>query len=404
MKIDRSTVGACYSIPALIASILALALVLAPQAGAAKTGPAGDAFYEPPSKLPKGHGKLIWKRGSGQYVRLDNAAYTKNVLYTSKSPQREQVAVSGSISVPEGKAPKGGWPVISYAHGTTGVADVCAPSKASAKNPALLYTTYVYPQLEEWLAAGYAVLRSDYPGLGTPGPHPYLIGKSEARGVLDIIRAARDFDPSIGKRFLLAGHSQGGQAALFSAGYAESWTPDLKLRGTVSYSPASHLLEQGIAIGSLTGPSPLSGLATTILYGATTANPGIVAEQVLEPKPFSLYPLLDEKCSQQIGQSNNYGQFAPADLLAPGQPDATFSKVLAKMNPNVETSQPIFLAQGSADTTVFPLFTDQLNSELVAGGNDVDYRLYPGVGHGDLVAAAEPDVLPWMERRLSPAK
>jgi pimeloyl-ACP methyl ester carboxylesterase len=388
--------------PTLIAAILALALALAPAAGAAKTGPAGDSFYEPPSKLPKGHGKLIWKRASGSYVRLDNAAYTKNVLYTSKSPQRERIAVSGSISVPEGKAPKGGWPVISYAHGTTGVADVCAPSKASAKNPALAYTDDVYPQLEEWLAAGYAVLRTDYPGLGTPGPHPYLIGKSEARGVLDIIRAARDFDPSIGRRFVIAGHSQGGHAALFAAAYAAGWTPELKLRGTVSYAPASHLLEQGIAIGSLSSPSPLSGLATAILYGATTANPGVVAEQALRPGPYSLYPLLEQKCAQQVGQSHNYGQFAPADLLAPGQPDATFSKVLAKMNPDVETGQPVLLAQGSADTTVFQVFTDQLNGELVAGGNDIDYRVYPGVGHGDIVAAAEPEVLPWIEQRLSP--
>jgi predicted esterase len=203
---------------------------------------------------------------------------------------------------------------------------------------------------------------------------------------------------------VIAGHSQGGHAALFSAGYAESWTPELKLRGTVSYAPASHLLEQGIAIGSLTTPSPLSGLATAILYGATTANPGVVAEQVLEPKPFSLYPLLDQKCSPQVGQSNNFGQFAPADLFAPGQPDATLSKVLAKMNPDVETGQPVFLAQGSVDTTVFPVFTDQLDGELVAGGNDVDYRVYAGVGHGDIVAAAEPDVLPWIEQRLSPAE
>ncbi|MGB3099856.1 MAG: hypothetical protein WBB30_11260 [Solirubrobacterales bacterium] len=111
--------------------------ILAASAQAAKTGPADDAFYEPPSKLPKGHGKLIWKRGASKYVRLAGAAYTKNVLYTSKSPQRERIAVSGSISVPEGNAPKGGWPVISWAHGTTSVADVCTPSKASPKNPAL---------------------------------------------------------------------------------------------------------------------------------------------------------------------------------------------------------------------------------------------------------------------------
>ncbi len=386
----------------LLCAAVLISMAAASSAHAAKTGPAGNAFYEPPTKLPKGHGKLIWKRGASKDVRLAGAAYTKNVLYTSKSPQRDRIAVSGSISVPEGKAPKAGWPVISWAHGTTGAADVCAPSKASPKNPALPYFNYVYPQLEDWLEAGYAVLRSDYPGLGTPDPHPYLVGKSEARGVLDIVRAARDFDGKIGKRFLIAGHSQGGQSALFSARYAEGWTPELDLRGTVSYAPGSHFLEQANALSVLTSPGGLSALATMVLSGATTANPGVVAEQVMKPDPYALYPLLEEKCLPELGQSNLLGQFPPSELFESGQPDATLSTVLAKMNPDIETEAPIFLAQGSADGTVFPVFTDQLDNELVAGGNDVSYNVYPGVDHGAIVAAAEADVLPWMEQMLPP--
>ena len=362
MKIDRSTVPACYSILALIASILALALVLAPQAGAAETGPAGDAFYEPPSKLPKGHGKLIWKRGSGQYVRLDNAAYTKNVLYTSKSPQRAQVAVSGSISVPEGKAPQGGWPVISYAHGTTGVADVCAPSKASAKNPALLYTTYVYPQLEEWLAAGYAVLRSDYPGLGTPGPHPYLIGKSEARGVLDIIRAARDFDrehrQALPARRPLAGWSGG--AVLRRLRRELDAGPEAPRHGLLltRLAPAR---AGGRTVRSLTSPSPSlgagdddplrsddgeSGNRRRTGAGAEAVRALSAARGEVPPRDRPEQPATGSSprpiCSSAVSRT---------------RPSARCS---AKMNPDVETEPPIFLAQGSADGTVFPLFTDQL--------------------------------------------
>ena len=66
---------------------------------------------------------------------LQNARYTKLVLYSSRTPQGKQTAVSGSVSVPEGKAPKRGWPVITWAHGTTGVADVCAPSRNSVTCP-----------------------------------------------------------------------------------------------------------------------------------------------------------------------------------------------------------------------------------------------------------------------------
>lgn len=269
-----------------------------------------------------------------------------------------------------------------------------------AKNPALAFVTYAYPTLENWLAAGYAVLRSDYQGLGTPGPHPYLIGKSEGRGVLDIVRAARQLDRSLGDRFLIAGHSQGGQAALFAARDAAKWIGELELRGTATYAPASHLLEQQGAIAGLTAPSSLSALAVTILFGATTANPRVTAERVLKPKPLALYPQLEQRCLPQLATGNRYGGIAPADLEQPGQPDSAFSRVLAKMNPAIETTPPILLLQGAADTTVFPFLTDELDGELRAAGDDVSYKVYPGVNHAEILGAAEVDALAWMQGRL----
>ena len=191
--------------------------------------------------------RLIWSRPAGGLVPLAKAASTKLVLYTSKTPQGKRVAVSGSVSVPKGKPPKGGWPVISYAHGTTGTADVCAPSRNRAGDPGEAYISYVDPEQNDWLKAGYAVVRTDYQGLGTPGPHPYLIGDAEGHSVLDMVRAARQLESRIGKRFLIAGHSQGGHAALFAAGEAKTYVPDLRLRGTVAYAPASHLKRPGRA-------------------------------------------------------------------------------------------------------------------------------------------------------------
>src|SRR5262249_14316142 len=155
------------------------------------------------------------------------------------------IGVSGTVSVPKGKPPKGGFPVITYAHGTTGSADVCAPSRNTADGPAQPYISYTDDQLNAWLHAGYAVLRTDSEGLGdSTRPQPYVVGESEGRSVLDIVSAARQLDPKIGKNFLIAGHSQGGQSALFAAGLASSWTPKLHLHGTVAYAPASHILDE----------------------------------------------------------------------------------------------------------------------------------------------------------------
>src|SRR6185503_20208786 len=165
-------------------------------------GPKGLAFYKPPKDIPKRHGALIWARKAGGLVPLADARFTKLVLYSSRTAQGAKDAVSGSVSVPKGKPPKGGWPVITFAHGTTGSADACAPSRAASGNPASLATTYIYPQQNEWLRNGYAVVRTDYQGLGTPGPHPYLVGVSEGRSTLDMVRAARRLNPDIGSKLL----------------------------------------------------------------------------------------------------------------------------------------------------------------------------------------------------------
>src|SRR5205085_6311204 len=181
-------------------------------------------FYTPPKTLTGKHGDLIWYRTTKN--TLTSAGSTAVVLYRSTAMDGSKIAVSGLVSVPKGKAPKGGWPVISWSHGTTGIADSCAPSKT----PKAPLVGYVDPQLNTWLREGYAVVRSDFEGLGTPGVHPYLIGHSEARGAIDIGRAARQLYPKISKSWLSAGHSQGGQAALYAAADGPKWAPELKLK------------------------------------------------------------------------------------------------------------------------------------------------------------------------------
>jgi pimeloyl-ACP methyl ester carboxylesterase len=367
-------------------------------------GPKGLKFYKPPKKkkLPNQHGQLIWARGATGLVPLQNARYTKLVLYSSRTPQGAKTAVSGSISVPRGKPPKGGWPVITWAHGTTGVADVCAPSRNSVTSPAEPYISYIYPDLNAWLAAGYAVLQTDYQGLGTPGPHAYLVGVAEGRSVLDIVSAARQLDPNISKRYLIAGHSQGGQSALFAAGLAQSWEPKLKLRGTVAFAPASHILDQASLLPNLKSPSALTALATMIISGASTQSSAININAILSDQVLQFYPLLDSQCLAQLGQSNELGSVPPANLERSGADLSALNPVLAAMNPAVTSGAPILVAQGTADTTVFPVYTDQLAAELQGLGDQLTYTKYPGVNHGGVVTAAEPQALSFFQQMLPP--
>jgi predicted esterase len=363
-------------------------------------GPKGLAFYKPPKNLPKQHGTLIWARKASGLVPLADARYTKLVLYSSRTPQGAKDAVSGSVSVPKGKAPKGGWPVITWAHGTTGVADVCAPSRNSMTSPSQASISYIYPDLNAWLRSGYAVVQTDYQGLGTPGKHPYLVGEAEGRSVLDIVTAARQLDPKISKRFLISGHSQGGQSALFAAGEASTWTPRLRLRGTVAFAPASHILDQASLLPALTSPSGLTALATLIVDGASTQSSAIDVNKVLSDEVLAFYPLLPSQCLQQLSQSNELGGIPPSHLERSGADLSALNPVLAAMNPLVKTAAPILIAQGTADTTVFPNFTDQLNTELVNAGDQVTYKKYSGVNHGGVVTAGEPDALAFFKQLL----
>src|SRR3954452_2442852 len=127
----------------VVLALLVLALVPAAAAAKGRTGPAGDASYTPPSPLPSGsHGSLIWARKLSGEAALKSAGKNWKVLYRSVGTDGKRIAVSGTVSLPKGKAPKNGWPVISWDHGTTGIADVCAPSRDATGNPAHIYISY----------------------------------------------------------------------------------------------------------------------------------------------------------------------------------------------------------------------------------------------------------------------
>src|SRR3954454_10341333 len=171
---------------ALLVSLLAILVVgvAAPAGARVRPGPSGTAFYSPPHKLAgKRHGDPIWARSLHGSAALSPASKNQLVLYRSVNASGKAIAVSGTITLPKGKPPKGGWPVLTYAHGTVGIADICAPSRDGGS----LLNAYIYPVLARWLEAHYAVVRTDYQGLGTAGTHGYLVGTEEGRSVLDIV-------------------------------------------------------------------------------------------------------------------------------------------------------------------------------------------------------------------------
>jgi pimeloyl-ACP methyl ester carboxylesterase len=388
--------------------VVVAAAVFATPASAAKvpTGPSGTKFYTPPKKLPgKHHGDLIRARRLKGPAALKAAGSNRLVLYRSTGFDGKPIAVSGTVSVPKGKAPKAGWPVISWGHGTTGIADSCAPSRDSRGNPAHPYIDYAYPTLNGYLKAGYAVVRTDYQGLGTPGTHQFLVGVPEGRSVLDMVRAARKLDPRLSKRVALVGHSQGGQAVLYAASLAPKWTPELRIRGTVAFAPVSHLTEQAGFIPLLKDPAQgnLSAYAAIILRGIESAKPSLhVKKRLLSARAAKLYGQTLDRCQAQLVKTNSYGGMAPADVLKPGANLTSLQKALAADDDAeaLKIRTPVRVEQGTGDTTVLSPFTDDLVKQYTDRGNPVTYQTYDGVSHSGVVNDGNRDALSFLAGRF----
>jgi acetyl esterase/lipase len=124
---------------------------------------------------------------------------------------------------------------VAWAHPTSGIVPHCAPSLA-------IFLFQQIQGLRSMVERGYVVAATDYPGLGTPGPHPYLVGVSEARAVIDSVRAAGTLPGAGGgTRFVVWGHSQGGQAAIFTGLIAKTYASELALLGVAAAAPATDL-------------------------------------------------------------------------------------------------------------------------------------------------------------------
>jgi dienelactone hydrolase len=385
---------------ALLAAVLAAALLAAPASADVRHGPRGAAFYKPPKHLHGKHGGLIWARKQTGKDALKGARTNELLLYRSKDRHGKATAVSGSLSLPKGKAPKGGWPIITYAHGTTGSADSCAPTRGYDKGS---LTSYAFPLLRGWLKAGYAVVRTDYDGLGTPGVHQYLVGQSEGRSVLDAVRAARAFAPKkLSKRYLIAGHSQGGHAALFATAAAPKYLPELKLRGTVAFAPASHLKTQFQTIVNVSSAGGGLGAIVALGLRATdTVDPGIGVPSLLTQQAAALYPQTRTRCYDALSKPDSFGGVPLNQFLDQGKDLTPLLNAIGENDPeHLRPRTPIRIEQGTGDRTVFESFTKLLADEYKTNNVPVVYKTYAGVSHGGIVDAAAGDAGAWIKKRL----
>ena len=355
-------------------------------------------YYAVPAPLPPGKpGTVISSRPFTGGSALTDAAVNTFVLYRTVSPTGRDVAVSGVISIPKGTAPPGGWPVLSWAHGTTGNAPQCAPSRGASPNVEQRF-------LNRWVAAGYAVAQTDYEGEGTPGLHPYFANAAGAHDTIDIVRAARALDPQIGSRWIVMGHSEGGTIALFAAALAPSWAPDLQLLGAVSYAPATDITDVLGSIMTSRQPTPTLPLGMMMVEGIASSDPAVDLNRILSPKGLAMLPQLQSACAGTLMNSREWSTVPPASLFLPHPPIDRLLHDFARNEPlNLPIRDPLLLVQGTNDEMVAPEMTEALRTNLCANGVPARLDALQGATHDSVMAQSFESVKDWVARRLAGA-
>jgi acetyl esterase/lipase len=267
--------------------------------------------------------------------------------------------------------------------------------------PDLAGTIWDLPQM---MAEGYVVVATDYPGLGVPGMiHPYLIGVSEARAVLDSVRAARDLpDAGASNRFAVWGHSQGGQASLYSGELAASYAPDLKLVGVAAAAPATYLVELFDADKTSSEGKELT--AMTVLSWSRLEN--LAVTTIVEPAAVPAFEKTARACIESVAEFEAINkdehplqsmQFLKAD---PSETQPWEGIMLRNTPGQAATGAPVFIAQGTADTTVRPEITKQFGEALCKQGTRVAFVELPGVTHTFVARDSVRQALRWMGDRF----
>ncbi|MFC5433409.1 alpha/beta fold hydrolase [Microbacterium suwonense] len=390
----RSWVGVVRVIGAVTAAVVAVGLTAASFAVLAPTHRADD-FYEFSGDIPSVPGTVVRTEPYDGEVPVGAAAL--RILYSSTYSDGHPALVSAVVEYPLTDAEDGSRTVLAWEHGTTGVAQECAPSLLDNA-----LSEEAIPGIGRAIANGWVVVATDYPGQGTSGRYPYLIGEGEGRAALDAARAVVHIeDARASSEVLLWGHSQGGHAALWAGQIAESYAPELHVRGVAALSAAADPLTEARTVVS--AGSAISSVATPyMLVPYADEYPDIEFSAVVHPAGTAIVDAMASRCAVD---STMLASVLSASAVAHDAPlfalDLESGPIAERLGRNIADGivpAPLFLGQG-VDDEVIPISMQRaLAASLNEAGRDVEVREYEGRSHMGVVAAGSPlidDLFAW---------
>jgi pimeloyl-ACP methyl ester carboxylesterase len=344
------------------------------------TAHAPDAFYDPPSDLPRQPGALLRSEPLKDVI-LPAGTQCWRILYRTTVDDSTPATAVATVFAPT-RPPAGPRPVIAWEHGTTGLLQKCMPSLFSAPSAGI-------PARDRIVMAGGVVVETDYSFAEEGGPHPYLIGEGEARAALDSVRAARQIaELTLDKRMVVWGYSQGGHAALWTGIIGPRYAPDLEILGVAAIAPAANIkniLAINVAMDKRFGP--YLALAYSRFY------PDIKFEQALRPEALDAARQMVNLCEFVPPEDSERIEALMSTFDGPALATSWNKALQARLEQNTADGlikAPVVIAQGLSDTAVPSQATDAYVEERCSGGQRLEYWTFAGRDHFTIAQPGAP--------------
>lgn len=389
---------------ATIAGVVALVVLAA--SGCTPPAPSADAFYTPPASISGPSGTIVSSRAS--VFTMDPVGHTPvpgvkstQVVYNSTDVHGTPIAVSGTVLVPTTPyLGLGRRPLISYAVGTRGLGQDCAPSYTLTQG-----ADYEMFAINAALQRGYAVAVTDYQGMGMPGGHTYMVGQAMGHAVLDMARAAENLPGSglsASTPVGIWGYSEGGAAAGWAAEQAKSYAPELKLKGVSMGGVPADL--RAVA-GPLDG-SAFVALELMTAVGYDTAYPELHLSSYLNAAGRDLMAQLDGVCLVSVdgikGILNTAFHHVTDYTTTNPLDNATWKARLdANKLGSGKPTVPVFQYHALFDEMVDYNQAAQLHKTYCAKGVNETWTVYPIAEHATGMLEGQNDALNFLSARFT---
>jgi Secretory lipase len=350
------------------------------------------AFYNTPQELLTSKPGDLLKKEPATHYTLPPGASAVRILYHSKDAAGTDVAASAAVLIPAGSKPAQGWPVIVFAHGTSGVARECAPS-------AMTDVYYGSLGLFDFVKAGFAVIAVDYHGLGTEGPHQYINKVAQTNDAVYSVPAARTAVASLGPKWVIDGHSQGGLAA-WGVAEREAMLKDPAYLGAVVVAAAT--LHDGWLVAHPDTTKDAGFYLAWLAYGIHARFPEFQPTEMLSTAGMAHYDAITKQGCWFYAFTLYRGTDAPAMVKTNWSQDPWAQKFFSENRAGaLPIGGPLLAIAGESDTAVPLGAVRDVVGRACHNQQHVFFRSYPGLEHDEAMLKTVSDQITWIKDRFA---